>query len=89
MHLEQGLFLRDGMMLRGRIALSPRKRGEIKFEKTPEGDGYSALASWIPGGHINKFEWSWEFYGGRPPGKATHDDRFVIRRPPANQAAGV
>jgi hypothetical protein len=80
-HLEQGLFLRDGMILRGRIALSPRKRGEIKFEKTPEGDGYSALASWIPGGRINKFEWSWEFYGGRPPGKATHDDRFVLRRP--------
>ena len=88
-HLEQGLFLRDGMILRGRIALSPRKRGEIKFEKTPEGDGYSALASWIPGGRINKFEWSWEFYGGRPPGKATHDDRFVCGGQPANQAAGV
>jgi hypothetical protein len=80
-YLDEALFLQDGVILRGTIALAARKRPVINFSKTTAEDGYTALAAWIPGGRIDKFEWSWTWAGQRPKGAATHDDRFLLRRP--------
>jgi hypothetical protein len=78
--LEHGVFLADGMILRGRIRLSSRKSPVIKFEKTVLQDGYTAFESWIPGGRIDTFEWSWAWNGARPGGRSTWDDRFLLYR---------
>jgi hypothetical protein len=80
-YLDEALFLPDGMILRGTIALAARKRPVISFSKTTAEDGYTALSAWLPGGRIDKFEWSWTWAGQRPKGAATHDDRFLLRRP--------
>src|SRR5262249_7507922 len=48
--LDEGVFLPDGIILRGSIALTSRKAAVIKMQKTVAGDAHSALESWIPGG---------------------------------------
>jgi hypothetical protein len=80
-YFDQALFLPDGVILRGTIALAARKRAAITFSKTAAEDAYTALSAWLPGGRIDKFEWSWTWAGQRPKGAATHDDRFLLRRP--------
>ena len=79
-HFDDCEFRGEGIVLRGTMALSPRHEPEVKFEPTGEGDGYSAFLSWIPGGRIDRFEWSWTFFPGSH-GAANHDDRFLLRRP--------
>jgi len=74
-------FVTDGLVLRGTIALAPRRGVVVKQEKTPGGDAHSALESWIPGGRIDRLEWSWTWSGSGDPGKATFQDRFLLRRP--------
>jgi hypothetical protein len=75
-------FLNDGMILRGAILLTPRTGPAVAFEKSLEQDGFTALASWLPGGRIEKFEWSWEWSDRQvDPGSSIDDDRFVLRRP--------
>lgn len=74
-------FEQEGMILRGRISLSPRMAPVVEFEKTGEQDGYTAIRSWIPGGRIDKFYWTWGWFTGGHPGSASYDDRFVLRRP--------
>jgi hypothetical protein len=85
---DEGVFGPDGVIVRGRIFLSPRRRPVSAFDKTVELDGFTALESWIPGGGISKFEWSWRpFDGSGESGGLTEDDRFILRRPAA--AGGV
>jgi hypothetical protein len=79
--IEQGLFLRDGIILRGSIELSPRNAILVSTAKTYAEDGHSALDSWIPGGRIDRLDWSWAWFGEGEPGSATYSDRFVLRRP--------
>jgi hypothetical protein len=76
-------FLPDGIVLRGTIALTSRLAPVVVFEKTVEHDGFSALTAWIPGGRVDKLEWTWTATGQNAPGAATYDDRFVVRRPKA------
>jgi hypothetical protein len=78
---DGGVFTPHGLILRGTIAVAPRQRPSLQFEKTAESDGYNALLSWVPGGRIDQFAWTWSWFGGQKPGAATHDDRFVLRRP--------
>jgi hypothetical protein len=79
--LDSAEFVIDGMVLRGTIALAPRRGVVVKQEKTAAGDAHSALESWIPGGRIDRFEWSWTWAGSGDPGSATQHDRFLLRRP--------
>lgn len=78
--LDDAEFLADGVIIRGTIAVAPRRRLVVKTETTV--DAHSALDSWIPGGRIDRFEWSWTWAGSGDPGAATHHDRFLLRRPP-------
>ena len=60
-------FLPEGMVLRGRIALAARKALVVQSEPLADENGYTALQSWIPGGRIDSFEWSWTWAGTAPP----------------------
>jgi hypothetical protein len=72
----------DGLVLGGRVMLSSRQRPITRFVKTNEQDGYSAFQSWIPGGRIDRFEWSWSWSNGAGrPGTDSMADRFVLKRP--------
>ncbi|MBA4097189.1 MAG: hypothetical protein C0484_10540 [Rhodospirillum sp.] len=80
--IDSAEFTFDGMILRGGIGLSPRRHPVIQQEKTAAGDAHSALQTWIPGGRIDRFEWSWTWSDeGNQPGSKTHKDRFLLRRP--------
>ena len=82
--LTAAVFTNDGMVLRGTIALTPRAAPAVVVGKLD--DAFSALESWIPGGQITKFEWSWSWGGLRvasSPGSAVREDRFLLRRPRA------
>ena len=70
--LDSANFSADGIALLGTVALSPRSPPTVKFAKM--GDAFNALESWIPGGRIDKFEWSWSWSAHAsqlPPGSAT------------------
>jgi hypothetical protein len=80
-YIDSATFLPDGLVLRGSVSLTQRRRPVVSARMTEEGDGYSGFDSWIPGGRIDRLEWSWTWVGTRPRGAATHDDRFLLRRP--------
>jgi hypothetical protein len=52
----------------------------------PQGPDYSALKSWIPGGSIHEFEWS---YGSANQPGFVDDNRFVYLQPPPAADPGV
>jgi hypothetical protein len=49
----------DGLILRGAISTSWRLPPVVTFDETDSGTAFSALNSWIPGGRIDSFTWSW------------------------------
>ena len=57
----------------------------VKLHKLQDDSGYTALSCWIPGGHIDTYQWRWYFTtapvaGALPPdGSASFDDRFVLQ----------
>jgi hypothetical protein len=79
--LDSAEFVTSGLVIRGTIAVAPRRHVVIRQEKTADGDAHSALESWIPGGRIDRFEWSWTWAGSGESGAATYSDRFLLRRP--------
>jgi peroxiredoxin len=52
-------ILPAGVILRGKVELKTRPSVHVEFSPTPDGAGYTALESWIPGGTVQKYEWSW------------------------------
>jgi hypothetical protein len=79
--VDGALFLPDGVIARGTVSLAVRQTPVVKFESTPERDGYGAQQSWIPGGRVDAFDWSWSWTEQGHPGAANWADRFVLRRP--------
>jgi hypothetical protein len=80
-YLDDAEFVQDGVVLRGTIDLSPRRAIVVKQELTAAGDAHSALESWIPGGRVDRLDWTWTWFGAGEPGQATFSDRFLLRRP--------
>lgn len=80
---ESALFSPDGIVVRGFISLSQRKAPVTEFVKTAEQDGFNAFSSWIPGGRIDSFNWTWSWMNSwkGDPGSQTHTDRYVLKRP--------
>ena len=74
-------FVAAGVVMRGTIGVAPRRAVVVLQEKTAAGDAHSAIESWIPGGRIDRLEWSWTWSGTGTSGKATFTDRFLLRRP--------
>lgn len=83
-HFTSADFEPDGVVLRGRINLSGRHGAQVSFDMTLAKDGYSALLSWLPGGRIDTFEWTWS-WPDNTSGAANVKDRFLLRRPPAKR----
>jgi peroxiredoxin len=77
----------DGMTLRGGIALSPRKAPRIEFTELGDGSGYTAFDSWVPGGRVKDYTWTWwrsdgpiDFRTGGPKvTEKTFADRYVLQ----------
>ena len=79
------VFTADGVIVRGNIPLSPRRAPVQGFAFTADKDGYSSFESWIPGGRVDSYIWSWKWFNNAgKPGSATVSDRWVLRRPPAS-----
>jgi peroxiredoxin len=74
----------DGLILRGFVTLSPPKSGRVTFSPLANGKGYTAFESWVPGGWVEGFHWTWFSIAnvwGAEPGKIEQRylyDRFVI-----------
>ncbi|MBX7435409.1 hypothetical protein JDV09_25400 [Mycobacterium sp. Y57] len=84
--IDDAEFRNAGIILYGTISLQRRARPVVKFDTTPSGDGFTALLSWIPGGRIESFDWTWTWFGQTTPaGTAHRADRFLFRRPRANK----
>ncbi|WP_207547529.1 hypothetical protein, partial [Mycobacterium kubicae] len=85
--VDAGTFEADGFVLRGEVQLTPRRPPEVIFEKNPTSDGFTAFDSWIPGGRIDSYIWTWRslpgshLAGAGPSGSATHKHTFDLRRP--------
>ena len=79
--LDDAEFGFDGVVLRGTASMPAGSTPAVSFLISPENDGFSALTSWIPGGRITRFDWSWVWLDGKT-GKSAKDDRWVLRRPP-------
>jgi hypothetical protein len=90
----------DGIVLHGTIGVAPWATANVEFEQIPadggnrtapvevfpQGPDYSALKSWIPGGSIHEFEWS---YGSANQPGFVDDNRFVYLQPPPAADPGV
>ena len=75
----------DGIVLHGALSLSLWPAAHVEFEEIPstsivatQGHDYTALNSWIPGGKIQRFDWSMK---GQPP-FVTDENKFVLFQPP-------
>lgn len=78
----------DGMILQG--AIGPNGHGwrldpVVHFDVTA--DGFSAFNSWIPGGRIDAYRWTWPIGGSAGAivsvkvGRVHDEDRFVLSTP--------
>lgn len=86
---DNAVFTADGVVVRGVIALSARRSPVPGFAITYEKDAYTAYESWIPGGRIDSFYWTWKWFNNAgTSGSATVTDRFVKRRPAASSGPG-
>ena len=86
-HFTSAAFRTDGVIVRGDISVRHRYAPQVSFDKTSAGDGFDAIESWIPGGRVDRFEWSWRWFTGPvpnapgPPGTASEVDSFLLKRP--------
>ncbi len=76
----------DGLILDGSISTKNRNGPSVEFEETRDGSGFTALESWIPGGRIDRFEWSWVFQNpitvwGQQVAGTVETHRFILPKP--------
>jgi hypothetical protein len=73
-------FTVDGMILRGSVHLSPRTPVQLAFQKLDNEHGYTAQATWAPGGRVIEFRWKWEFdiAPSPPPGTEVDIETFLL-----------
>jgi peroxiredoxin len=80
---------KDGLIVRGEIGSGPRQLPMVQFTETDDGRAFSALATWIPGGKIDRYIWSWVGHSGKGPAKLfasshrsfTASHRFIFQKP--------
>ncbi len=76
----------DGLILDGSISTKNRNGPSAEFKETSDGSGFTALGSWIPGGRIERFDWSWVFQNpvsiwGQQAAASSETHRFILPRP--------
>jgi peroxiredoxin len=57
----------DGVTLRGKVVISPRPAPIVDFSESSDHKSVTAFKSWIPGGVIDDFVWSWQIPTGPLP----------------------
>jgi len=80
---------KDGLIVRGEIGSGPRQAPVVQFNEVDEGQAFSALGTWIPGGKIDRYIWSWAGHSGKGPAKLfsvsqksfTDTHRFIFPKP--------
>jgi peroxiredoxin len=82
----------DGIIVRGTIRSSDRLDPVVQFEEISGGAQLSAFQSWIPGGGIDEFTWSWlEMKHAIPwankPESTTRTHDFVLTKPASMKTA--
>jgi peroxiredoxin len=74
----------QGVVLRGSVSTAWRPPVAVRFEKTA-GGALSAFASWIPGGTVDRYIWSWQQQNGDvvhlDPSDAASDTDDVMPAP--------
>ena len=86
----------DGLIVRGEIGSAPRQAPVVQFSEIDEGRAFSALATWVPGGKIDRYIWSWVGHGGKKPAKlfstshrsSTETHRFIFPKPAGMDSLG-
>jgi peroxiredoxin len=81
----------DGIIVRGEIdSTAARYAPIIDIAETQQGQAFTALKSWIPGGRIERLTWSWIEYPGHIPTvwsgvvkSLTDTHRFIFPKPAA------
>ena len=77
----------DGLIVRGEIGSAPRQAPVVQVAETDKGRAFTALGSWIPGGWIDRFTWSWVEHSGKASKISvarrfvTEAHRFTLPRP--------
>jgi peroxiredoxin len=75
----------DGLILRGELGHAGRTDPIVSYSAVGDGSVYSAFQSWVPGGRIHKFNWSWAegpvFRSQVKFASETH--RYLLPTPPA------
>lgn len=74
-------FVAEGLILRGSVYLSRRNPPVAEYVPMTDEEGYTALTSWVPGGRVDEFRWSWTWFGTGEKGALNEDDRFILQRP--------
>lgn len=78
----------DGLIARGAIITNRRRFDPVvHFTTTPDGTGFTAHGSWIPGGRIKTYDWTWLESGALIPWFAktfhfTHAHDYICPKPP-------
>jgi peroxiredoxin len=80
----------DGVIVRGEIdSTAARLAPVIDIAETQQGQAFTALKSWIPGGRIERLTWSWVEYPGHAAvwngvvKSVTDAHRFIFPKPAA------
>jgi peroxiredoxin len=78
----------DGVVVRGQVATANRIAPVVEVHEVSAGGPLTAFQSWIPGGRIDRFTWSWVEYPPESPGPwsgvarmETLTHRFLFDRP--------
>jgi peroxiredoxin len=87
---------RDGLIVRGEIESGPRQAPVVRFNEIDEGRAFSALATWIPGGKIDRYIWSWVGHSKKGPVKlfsgshkrSIETHRFTFPKPAGMDSLG-
>ncbi len=74
-----------GIIIGGTIRMGHRYPARPEFVKAD--DHFDAIASWIPGGRVDRYEWSWHWFTSpiekapTPAGSRSDPDSFYLDRP--------
>jgi peroxiredoxin len=78
----------DGVIVRGELSGTPRSAPVVRVTERDGGATLSAFESWVPGGSVDRFIWTWVEYPAHLPtvlsgqlGTAVDEQRFLLPRP--------
>jgi peroxiredoxin len=82
----------DGIIARGDIVGSGRAAPVIAIEEALQGQAFTAFNSWLPGGDITRFVWSWIEYSSATVWSgvvrtAIDEHGFILPKPPGLTSA--